>query len=105
MAEEAPQERLELPIEWYIPNDMVSQYATNMLVQTNPHEFIISFFQLYPPPVLGSPEEQQAKLAAMTSVRATCISRVVVAAERMPEFVKVLQETLARYSSTREKSE
>jgi hypothetical protein len=105
MAEETSKESHELPIEWYIPDDMVSQYATNMLVQTNPHEFIISFFQLYPPPLLGSPEEQKAKLEAMTSVRATCISRVIVAAERMPEFVKVLQETLTRYSSTRPKSE
>jgi hypothetical protein len=105
MAEDTSAEHHELPVEWYIPDDMVSQYATNMLVQMNPHEFIISFFQLYPPPVLGSPEEQKAKLAAMTSVRATCVSRVIVAAERMPEFVRVLQETLARYTSTREKSE
>ena len=105
MAEEAPKENHELPIEWYIPDDMASQYATNMLVQMTSHEFIISFFQLYPPPVLGSPEEQKAKLAAMASVRATCVSRVIVAAERMPEFVRVLQETLARYTSTKEKSE
>jgi hypothetical protein len=105
MAEDPSAVNHELPIEWSIPGDMVGQYATNMLVQMNPHEFIISFFQLYPPPVLGSPEEQKAKLAEMTSVQATCISRVIVAAERMPEFVRVLQETLARYTSTKEKSE
>jgi hypothetical protein len=105
MAEERSAEHHELPIEWYIPDDMVGQYATNMLVQMNPHEFIISFFQLYPPPVLGSPEEQKAKIAEMRSVRATCISRVIVAADRMPEFLRVLQETLARYTSTKGESE
>lgn len=105
MADDTSADNHELPIERYIPNDMLGQYATNMLVQMNPHEFIISFFQLYPPPVLGSPEEQNAKIAEMRSVRATCVSRVIVAADRMPEFVRVLQDTLARYTSTKEQSE
>jgi hypothetical protein len=105
MADEVSGGNFELPIEWYIPDDLVSQYATNIVVQQTPHEFIISFFESYPPIVLGSPEEQREKLKSIPSVRATCVARVVVAAERMPEIVKLLRETLARYSSQTKKPE
>jgi len=33
MAEETSDETHELPIEWYIPDDMASQYTTNMIVR------------------------------------------------------------------------
>jgi hypothetical protein len=45
MAGEVSGENFELPIEWYIPDDLVSQYATHIVVQQTPQEFIISFFE------------------------------------------------------------
>jgi len=105
MAEEPLGENYQLPIEWYVPDDLVSRYVTNMLVQQTAHEFIISFFESYPPVVLGSPEEQREKLKSLSSARATCVARMIVAVERMPEIVQVLHEALARYSSQTKKPE
>ncbi len=104
MAEDGPESR-PIPIEWRIPENFVSRYATNLVVQGSEHEFIISFFEIRPPMILGSPDEQRATLQQIQSVPAECVARIVVAAERMPEFVKVLQEQLAQYLSRKSKPE
>jgi hypothetical protein len=87
---------VNLPIEWVIPEHIMSRYATNLVVQQTPHEFILSFFEAHPPVILGSPEERKATLERLKSIQVQCVARIIVAKERMPEFVKVLQEHLAR---------
>ena len=86
-----------LPVEWHSSENIVSRYATNMVVQHSDQEFIISFFEARPPLVLGKPEEIETTLSQIKSVRADCVARIIVSAGRMPEFVKVLQDTLANY--------
>jgi hypothetical protein len=49
---------LELPIEWHIPDSLVTHYVTNMVVQHTPHEFIISFFDIKPPLIVGVPSKE-----------------------------------------------
>jgi len=95
-------EARRIPIEWYVPESIVSRYATNIVVQHGEHEFVISFHEMQPPVLLGTPEEVEAGLEQIESIRANCVARVVVAAERMPDFIQVLQESLARYSSKKE---
>lgn len=87
----------ELPIEWHVPENAVSRYATNLTVQHTDHEFIISFFEIDPPLLVGSAEENAKKLKELEAVRAELIARIIVAPGRMPEFIRVLQENLARY--------
>lgn len=65
------------------------------------HEFIVSFYEAQPPLLLGSAEENRATLERMGEVRATCVARIVIAAGRMAEFVRVLQDTLATYEKKR----
>lgn len=84
---------IELPVEWYVPESIVSRYATNMVVQYTGQEFIISFFDLKPPIILGEPNKDA--LENLKSVRAECIARVIVSPSRMPKFVEVLQTNLA----------
>lgn len=91
--DEKPRE-LELPIEWYIPESMVSQYATNMVVQHSEDEFIISFFDTKPPLIIGEPNKEV--LESLKSIRAQCIARIIVSASRMPKFVSALQTNLEK---------
>jgi hypothetical protein len=90
-------EGYRLPIEWYYPEDIISRYATNMVVQHTEHEFIISFFEIQPPVVLGEIEAREAQLDKIESVRANCIARVIVAPERLAEFIQVLQDNWDKY--------
>lgn len=96
---EEEREGLALPLEWHVPEDVSSRYATNLIVQHSEHEFIISFFEAVPPLVLGEPEEVRTQLEKLGTIQARCVARVIVAAGRMPEFVRVLQGNLENYLS------
>src|SRR5258707_7592115 len=89
-----------LPIEWYIPENIVTRYATDMVVQSSPLEFVISFFEAYPPLLIGTPEEAKAQAEKLDSIRATCIARFIVSPGKITEFVAVLQQSLEQYQSS-----
>ena len=55
------EQAVNLPIEWNYPESIVSRYATNLVVQHTEHEFILSFFEVKPPVILGTAEEQKEK--------------------------------------------
>ena len=87
-----------LPLE-YLRDDAVAQYATNMVVQHTEHEFILSFYQAHSPIIIGTPEERQRQLEEIDSVQATCVGRVVIAPERMREFLSVMQANYTTFSA------
>ena len=96
---EREEEGILIPIEWGSPVEGMSPYATSLLVQHGEHEFILLFFQALPPVVLGTPEERKAQLEEVGSVRAECVAHVIVAADKMPDIIRVLQANLDRYRS------
>lgn len=91
--------RVEMPIDWQFPKDLSSRYATHLIVQHTEHEFVLSFFEILPPIIFGPPEAVNAQLERLSAIPAECVGRIVVAADRMPAFVAVLQENLERYQS------
>lgn len=101
--QDANDERREIPVEWHIGDNVISRYATNMVVQRTEHEFIISFFEIKPL-ILLTPKDVE-RLEKIDSVRAECIARVVVAAERMPLFIQVLQTNLERSQDKEQKEQ
>lgn len=96
--------KLRLPIDWRIPDDMPGRYATNILVQGNENEFIIYFFEISQPILLGSPEEQQEIIKSLKSIKASCLAKIIVSPQRLPEFVKVLQDQVERQSKIKKRS-
>ncbi len=88
----APQER-EIALTWDVPEDLVSGYATNMLVQIGEHEFFVSFFETRPP-VIFNPKDVEK----LESVRAECFARIVIAPERMKGFIDALQRQLNTFN-------
>lgn len=87
----------QVPMVWGFPEDMISGYATNMLVQAGEHELYVSFFEA-PPPVLLGPED----VKNLESVNAECIARIIIAPERMPEFIGVLQKQLDTFNQKKQ---
>jgi len=94
-----------VPIEWYFPETIQSRYATNIIVHHSKTEFVISFFETIPPPLLGTPEEIQEQMKSIKSVRAECVGRIIVAAEKMPDFLKAMQENLEKYNNKFQENE
>jgi len=93
MSEKIPQVQ-QLPIEWNIPDDLVARYATNMAVQRLENEFLISFFEIKPPIILGEPANIEEKLKELKSIRANCVAQIIVSVDKMPDFVRGLESNL-----------
>ena len=96
---EKQEQFVKLPIEWHSPEELVSRYANNIIVQHTPHEFIVSFFETRPPLVVGEPEELAKQLESMKSVRSVCVARIIINPDRMGEFIKALQVNYQNYLS------
>ncbi len=82
------QERV-IPVVWNFPEESLSGYATNLLVQTGEQELYISFFEARPP-ILFVPEDFEK----LESVTAECIAQIIVTPERLAKFIEALQQQL-----------
>lgn len=89
---ESPQgELVNLPIDWQVPTGAQAAYATNFVVQRMQHEYLISFFQIQPPLVLGSPDQVLEHLTRLEKVPARLLSQIIIAESRFPEFLQLIQ--------------
>ena len=86
-----------LPIKWHIPANAESQYANNVLVQSTPHEIVISFFETQLPPLAGTPEENAAMLQEVGYIQANLVARIIVAPSIAPSVISALQTAIEMY--------
>jgi hypothetical protein len=84
-------------IDFDVPPDFPTKYASNLVVQHTEHDFTITFFDIRPPLLLGSADDKIRQLEGIEAVKAAPVARIVVAASRMHEFVQVLQDNLKTY--------
>ncbi len=87
-------------LEYCIPDELASRFATHVLVQRTDHEVVLSFFEAQLPPISGEPDEIAEQIKERGGkLRAECVARVTMAASRMPDFVQALQKTLEAHRS------
>lgn len=87
-----------IPLVRVFPEELRTYFVDNIVVQHQPDRFVVSFFEVFPPPILGdSEEERRAAMEAMSTVEAKCVARLVITPSRMEEFVSVINENLDRY--------
>ena len=101
--EEKKEIMVKVPIEWYVSEDIKSQYATNMIVQHTGEEFLISFFEMEQPLLLGNRDEVKSKLETIGTIRAKCIARIIVTPQRMKKFVEAMTKNFEASSRKEEK--
>jgi hypothetical protein len=100
-----PEEGIALPIEWYTPEGITTIYVTDMAVQHFEHEFILTFWELERPLLLGSAEEIEETLKKLKSVKKVCKARIAVAADRMPAFIEALRTNLKKFQEMKKMSQ
>lgn len=83
--------KVEIPIEWNVPDDIVARYASNMTVQRMENEYLISFFEVKPPIILGEPTEIESKLKTFKTMRANCVAQIIISKEKMPSIISALE--------------
>jgi hypothetical protein len=91
--------QMSVGVEWEVGDFTPTYYATNIVTQFTDHEFLLSFFELFPPLLVGTPEEIAAQAEQVETVKAQCLARVVIAADRMAGFVDALQGIVEQYQA------
>jgi len=94
-----PVREKKIPIEWHVPEDITSQYANNIVVQHTNSEFFVSFFETLPPLIIGSPEDTRAQIDEVKEVQAKCLARIVIAPNKMKDFIQALNVNFAKFLS------
>jgi len=89
-----PDNAVMLPIEWKVPAGLPLRYASNIVVQHTQDEFVLSFFEVAPPLVLGPDDERLKQLRAIS---ADCIARIVVSPRKYKEFLEAMRQNWDRY--------
>jgi hypothetical protein len=94
--EEIPSKRI--PIVLTYPPDLQTHFVTYTLVQHEREDFIVSFFELWPPPILGETEEEKRQeFEKLTEVEAKCVARIVLSPGRMKTFIEDLSDNYNKW--------
>ena len=86
------EDRVDATLHFNIPMSLSGRYAQQLMVQPVENEVVLSFFEVVPPIMLGTPEERMAVLAK--GVQAICVARIVIANNRYPDFVRAMTEIM-----------
>jgi hypothetical protein len=90
--------RKQVKVDRYYPEELTTHFVSNFVSQHQPDHFIVSFFELFLPPVLGdTSEERQQVIDEIDSVKARCVARIVLTPDKMRELVSILSDNLANY--------
>jgi hypothetical protein len=85
-------------VEW--PEVGVATHANQLMAQTDGSSMYLTFCQLNPPVVLGTPEERQRQLDQLKSVKAIPIAKLVIPLDAFREMLRVIQESMGRLESS-----
>lgn len=88
---------IQMPIEWEMSNETPCRYATNMIIQTEKEEFILSFFELKPPLLLGSKEQRLEQAKKIGTIKANSIVSIIVSPERLSNWVKIIDGAIKKH--------
>lgn len=92
---------IQLPMVVVGAENVPVMFVNHLIVQNDRNEFLLTLGQLTPPLVLGTPEEQADRLRALPYVPVQVIGRFSLTAQRLGEFIKVMQEQLQRFEQQR----
>jgi len=95
---EAEMVERKLRIDRIYPENLQSHFVTNVVIQHQPDFFVLSFFEVWPPAILGETEEEKQKaLDSLESVEAKCVARLIFPPDKMGEFVAAINENFANF--------
>jgi hypothetical protein len=89
-----------VPLKRTYPPDLQSHFVMNIVVQHQPDYFVLSFFEIWPPPVLGETDEDRLEeIEQIEEVEARCVARLVVTPEKMRDFIGVMSTNFQNWEA------
>lgn len=101
MSDEIPEIKGKpVPVEYRISDELRMDVAQLLVAQHTEYEFVLSFFNLELPMILGDEEQRREQLERLESVTAKCVARVSVAPGRIREMCRVIQDNLENWETS-----
>ena len=84
------------PLRFIIPDTLATNFSDYTLVQGDPENFTLSFFEIRKPAIIGSGEEKKAAIEKIDSIPAVCIARIVITPNHFKRLIEAMQSNLLR---------
>lgn len=81
-----------LPIHY--PESGLGLFANHMIAQNTGTELHLSFFQLHPPILTGTPEEINRAFAKIDNIEAKPVAHLIVPIDHVSQIVDIIQKQL-----------
>lgn len=80
------------PVVWNIPDNIITRFAGEVIVQVLENEFKISFFESKPEIIFGGPSKLPKE------IKFDCVASIIISPNKIPGFIDVLQQQLDLYA-------
>jgi hypothetical protein len=87
------------------PANQVGVSSDHFVIHSSGPDFRLYFFQMQPPLIYGGTEEERQReiqRCQKDGIPAICVAQIIIAAERMPAFLKTMQSNYERSRSSGE---
>ena len=95
----AHREPIEVPIVWVGVEDAQVLFANQFLAQIDQQEIVLTFGQLTPPVLLGSPEQRAQQVERLGFIPVKTVARFGMTRARLEELIGVLQTTARNFDA------
>lgn len=90
----------KLRIKHTFPDELQSHFVNNVTVQHEPEYFVLQFFELWPPMIIGETDEEKLEaLKKINQIEAKCVTRLVLTPAKMREVVDLMMQNLSNYEA------
>ena len=102
--EQPPEGAVQVPAVWVGAEDLPVQFVNQFVGVVHPGEIFLTLGTVVPPAILGNTEEKRkAQAESIQYVQVKPVAQLALTPERLREFVRVLQETVANYEKLQER--
>jgi hypothetical protein len=85
----------QIPLERVVPDDITSTFANHFVIQHEQAVFHLSFFEIREPIIADDdPAEREKKYRALTSVKAKCVARITIPADKIQGIVEAMKTNI-----------
>ena len=82
-----------LTIEWPVELG-VSQFANNVVIQSDENTSYLSFYQINPPLIFGTSQQKKKQLDSLKSIQPKLVASIAVPREKIQVIIEALQTQL-----------
>jgi hypothetical protein len=91
-------EEISAKINRIIPEELPLNFVNDIIIQHEPDFFMLSFFQLLPPAIIGDTDEEKLQIArSIKTIDSKCVARMVITPRKMRRFLEVISQNLQKY--------